>query len=201
MLRKSSFLLALLLSSACASPPAPTAQDVAVVSGVAAAQPEPFAEDVIEEEIVHPALTACLYEVSEASRGEVIAGLQAWATILKPWREIEVVPDATDCNLTVFEVGPHSGLCASDDAAGCTRQIGGLGEDDPSVEVFLYRGNYESYATGATMHEVGHLLGLTHKDGGLMQASWPDDFQSADWTTPDSETLDRLETIVGVALR
>ncbi len=143
-----------------------------------------------------PALTVCLYDVAPASRAEVVAGIEAWGVALAPWRDV-VVADGEDCNVMIYEVGKHANLCSSDDAAGCTRQIGGLEASDPRTEFFLYRDNYETIARGAAMHEFGHLLGLTHVADGLMKAHMSHDDAPL---APDAATLAHLSAKLGVAL-
>jgi hypothetical protein len=156
--------------------------------------PVAYPQDVIEAEPERlPPLSVCLYDVTESD--DVLAGVAGWAEALRPWRDI-VIGDR-DCNVTIFEVGQHAALCASDDAAGCTTQIGGLEESDPSLDVFLYRGNYETFAAGAVMHEIGHLLGLTHAEEGLMRADMD---RGSDWVTPDAVTLERLSRLLRVDL-
>ncbi len=166
-----------------------------------AAQPEEgvvaYPEDALQVEPAQPVrlppLSVCLYDVGASD--DVLAGVTAWAEALKPWRDI-VIADS-GCNLTIYEVGQHAGLCKSDDAAGCTTQIGGLEQEDPSLDLFLYRGNYEELATGATMHEIGHLLGLTHTESGLMK---PNMDRGSEWTTPDEATLEKLSKLLNVDL-
>jgi hypothetical protein len=60
------------------------------------------------------------------------------------------------------------------------------------AELFVYRGEYEPHAAGTVMHEIGHLLGLTHAERGLMQPSWLKELREADWKSPDAETIDEL---------
>lgn len=145
-------------------------------------------------------ITICLYDVAPETQQAIISGLESFAKVLKPWRNITVNPNGSNCNVTVYEVGQYSNLCASEDAMGCTRQIGGMTEDSVDTEIFLYRNNYEKYATGAVMHEMGHLLGLTHKDGGLMQASWNKEWADPYWSVPDQQTINRLEKLLKVEL-
>lgn len=174
-----------LLAIGCSGAPAAESE-----APLVAAQTYP--EDTVQVEPVRlPALSVCLYDVSAGD--DVLAGVAAWAEALKPWRDV-VISDA-NCNITIFEVGQHAGVCAGDDAAGCTRQIGGLEQADPNLEVFLYRGNYEPIATGTVMHEMGHLLGLTHTEAGLMNPK-----MDHEWTSPDDATLERLSKILHVDL-
>lgn len=138
-------------------------------------------------------------EVTEAAG--VHAGIDGWrlATFgVREWRTVDA-PEAAD--VAIYQVGRYARLCGDDattDALGCVTQIGGLwersGSAQPALNVFLVEGNYEVNASLVTMHEIGHLLGLTHAAGGLMAA---DADASAAWECPDAATIDALAERTG----
>jgi len=198
-------LLALtLLALACTAQPAPyTDAELRVDEPVAAPMVPATGEPVIVEapEPVRPeALRVCV-DVPASERAKVEQAVEAWAEATSSWRDWVIV-DAREggCHLSIFEVGPYARLCSEDDdgdghaepntdALGCVDALGGLLKAAPDATVYLIEGRYSA---GVVMHEIGHTLGLTHKDGGLMQAGWPAEYRGADWECPDATSMDRL---------
>lgn len=144
-------------------------------------------------------LRVCI-EVPAASLAAVRAAVDGWREATRTWRDWRFVDhddEWNNCDLSIVQTGRYSTLCDGD-AYGCSSNIGGLAdESEPYSVVFLPEQRYEDFATAVVLHEIGHAIGLSHKDGGLMQGDWPPAFRSAAWKCPDAETLDRLQEQLG----
>lgn len=140
---------------------------------------------------------------------EVKEAVSAWAVVTKGIREWALVDASEDkafepgtADLVILQIDPLGGTCNSDpdhsDVTtnfGCVWDMGGLwnhqAKDEP-LRIFLVNPNYQANPELIVMHEIGHLLGLTHQDGGIMQAKLPLSFLAQDWECPDPVSVDRL---------
>lgn len=138
-------------------------------------------------------------DVDPSVSAEVVAGITAWANATRGWRDWGLAPPS-EAHVTIVEVGPGGGHCPSGSSA-CASQIGGLETDAPHGRIFMIRGAYEIAARLITIHELGHTLGLTHFDGGVMQSNPTLELWIVEWQCPDSITLMRLSWIVGQVLQ
>jgi hypothetical protein len=158
--------------------------------------------DTVEQNPIAPVgaspIRVCV-DVQDAWRAErVRRGVQAWAQVLAPWREV-TVSDVGPCELTLTEV--EAGDVCHVDAAGCVDTIGGLDRVRAFGTVYFVLGtDYEHNPAFATIHEVGHLLGLEHEDGGVMQAQPSAGMWGARWDCPDPVSIARLEWHLGAML-
>jgi hypothetical protein len=175
---------------ACSAPPAP--------GGGARSDPGAAAYASAPAVGVAPLEPIAVYvDPGVARSAEVSAGVDGWRVATFGIREWRTADTADAADVTVYQVGRYARVCEADettDALGCVQAIGGLWDramGDP-MNVFLVEGNYEADAALVTMHEIGHLLGLTH-GAGLMAA----DVAGA-WQCPDAETIDRLSELTGV---
>jgi hypothetical protein len=142
---------------------------------------------------------------------EVMAGVEAWAFATRGVREWvfvdataeEIVLGENVAELAIFEVGKYSRMCDGEletNALGCVHGTGGLWNNvsGQPMKLYLIAPQYEQNPKKVTMHEIGHLLGLTHEDGGLMQEVASVAINEADWDCPDPRTVERLEGHLGV---
>jgi hypothetical protein len=161
--------------------------------------------DVSEQEGVRAAVDAW---------AQVTEGVREWVFVEASAEEIADADEAGEAlaDVAIREIGPYGGTCAPSDtdgevaettALGCVWGIGGLwnNESGESMPVFLINTSrtadghavpgYQRNAKLVTMHEIGHLLGLTHAAGGLMTATTNKDM-AADWECPDAQAVDAL---------
>lgn len=155
--------------------------------------PESPPVEVVE---VEPApLRVCL-AVPEAVELEAVDAVAAWHMVLAPWRELVV--SFGPCDATIVETSVEDFPCDESFAA-CAGTLGGLDQPEPFGEIWLKRGSYEQAVKFIVMHELGHLLGLDHEDGGLMTAYPTKSMARADWECPDPRTVERLSEHLNAA--
>lgn len=156
--------------------------------------PEPIVTEPEPERLRE--IRVCL-EVYPTSVAETELAIEGWALTSEKWRDWKIVK--TECDLTIREVLPTDGFCR-ETAAACVHEIGGLELPEPTPsELYLVSGKHERWTRTVVMHEIGHLLGLTHRDGGLMEAEWDATERKTVWECPDAESVDRLSQRVGGA--
>lgn len=141
----------------------------------------------------------------------VRAGVEGWRMATAGVRDWTYTDDYDHAELAIREIGPYGNTCAvggTTEALGCVQGVGGLWHNESGQPMTVYlisttfsadghaQDGYQQNPTLVTMHEIGHLLGLTHGAGLLMGNTdgMPHDRIEADWTCPDAETIDTLET-------
>jgi hypothetical protein len=129
----------------------------------------------------------------------VVEAVEAWRFVTRGIRDWLIVSEREGADVAIHEVGPYARVCpgapVETTALGCVDQTGGLWwtrEDDRPLRLFLISGNYEVAPKLTAMHELGHLLGLTHAAGGFMTGPMPADMMAADWECPDAEAVAEL---------
>lgn len=201
------FLLFALFAVACTPPPPPFAHDDAPAPTVEpAVYPTAPVVDAPPVVVVVPApLPPIRVHVDERieERAAVLEAVEAWRVATRGVRDWVYVGKDDPADVWILEVGPYARVCPGapeeTTAWGCVQQIGGLWASQPEpLNVFLISGNYEAGAKLTAMHEIGHLLGLTHADGGFMTGNMPIKMALADWECPDAEPLDRLQIKLGI---
>jgi len=182
-------LLLLTALAACSPPPVPGPGAPDVLTGTA--------EDPVAAAGDGPA-RLCL-RVPEPALAGVRAGLAGWDAVLGPWRLLEEAGPGKPCDAVVEQSEEADSPCL-EGMSDCADGIGGLDLARPRGHVWLLRGRYESSAAFVTMHELGHLLGLGHEDGTVMEAEPSGKMARADWACPDPRTVSRLEAHLGLGL-
>jgi len=199
-------LLFALFAVACTPPPPPFAHDDAPAPAAPAPEPTEYPSVPVVATPPAPAPLPAIRVFVDPRIGEydaVVEAVEAWRVATAGVRDWVYVESYELADVWLLEVGPYARVCpgAPEDTAawGCVQQIGGLWESQPEpLRVFLISGNYEAGAKLTAMHELGHLLGLTHADGGFMTGNMPIAAALADWECPDAEPLDRLQTKLGI---
>ena len=135
---------------------------------------------------------------------EVRAGVDAWGMVFRGLRSFEYVDDRSTSHVAIREIGPYGGTCGggSDQtlALGCVHQHGGLWDNRSGMpmDLYLISGNVDRAVKLTVMHEIGHLFGLGHEDGGIMWGPAPDSVLDAAWECPDAQTVARLGERLGL---
>lgn len=175
---------------------------VALVALACAAPPPPTVELAPAPTAVAPVLApirVCT-DVSETARADVGAGVSGWRYSTQTWRGwVDIGADITDwrCDLMLVEVDPGD-FCEHGQAA-CVVGLGGLDRAKPVPGiVHLVRGVYEPFARLVVLHEIGHLLGLSHMAGTMMDPFVSDIIAGTLGACPDEPTIARLEMRLGV---
>jgi hypothetical protein len=158
--------------------------------------PTPYPETVEENPLATAPAAPIRVCVDVADQAKVYEGVRAWAKVLAPWRGVEVYTDA--CDLLIVEVA--LGERCEADASACVDTIGGLDRARPSGALYLVRGRYETNPALSVIHEMGHLLGLDHEDGGVMQAAPTASMWGGRWDCPDLTTIEALEAHLSTSL-
>jgi hypothetical protein len=145
---------------------------------------------------------------------QVTAGVREWVFVEATNAEIIEADLAGEplADLTLWQIGPFGGNCMGGPdggALGCVLEIGGLWENESghALEAYLIdttfsadghaQDGYQRNAKLVAMHEIGHLLGLTHDAGGIMAPATAA-MIAADWECPDAEVVDALQSELGV---
>ena len=115
-------------------------------------------------------------------------------------------------DVAVLEIGPYGNTCGdggTTGALGCVQGIGGLwhNESGEPMAAFMIsttfsadghaQDGYQQNPKLVAMHEVLHLLGLTHAAGGELMNPTNADLKRA-WECPDPESVDALEQKLSV---
>lgn len=134
---------------------------------------------------------------------EVRAGVVGWAFVTQHVRQWTYVDAAEDADVAIYEIGPYGNTCLTPDqigkvdklegVLGCAN-VGGLWQNlsGAPMPLYLISTEYGRAPKQATMHELGHMLGLVHEDGGLMWGPAPDAVLDSEWECPDPATVARL---------
>ncbi len=190
------------LAGACTEPPAPFESG----SPLPEAEPSVSAIDPVTSTLPlrMPAIAVWLAPgISADQQDAVRAGVDGWAKATSAIREWHYTQDRGSAQLAIHQVGPYARLCDGQpetNALGCVRAHGGLWDNQSgqAMDLYLIDGNYEVAATLTVMHEIGHLFGLSHDDGGIMTAPAPKAMLEASWECPDAETVDALQARLGI---
>jgi hypothetical protein len=144
-------------------------------------------------------------------------GVREWVFVEASAEEIVEADEAGEAlaDVAIREIGPYGGTCgggsedgeiAETTALGCVWGLGGLWNNvsGASMPLFLInssrwadgqaRPGYQRNAKLVTMHEIGHLLGLTHAAGGRLMKATTDAEMAAEWECPDAEAIDALSS-------
>jgi hypothetical protein len=193
-----------LVAAACTPPPAPFELD----APTPAVEPSVPATAPVVAALPVPALPPIRVWLDPRIDAEQIdavrAGVDAWGIATAGVRKWVYVSDKADAELAIFEIGPYARLCDGQpetNALGCVRGTGGLwnNKSGEAMPLYLISGNYERAAKLTVMHEIGHLLGLTHAAGGFMTGPAPEAMLDAEWECPDAEPLDILQTKLDIS--
>jgi hypothetical protein len=139
-------------------------------------------------------------DVAADQRERVLQGVEGWRKVTAPWRGWDLQPAGTvdGCDLQIIEVA--EGEVCTLGASACVQTLGGLDLERPFGVVYQVVGRYEVNPAFTTLHEVGHLLGLDHVDGGIMQAGPTASMWGGRWECPDLESIERLEAHLNLSL-
>lgn len=173
---------------------------LALVALACAAPPPPEPEHVAPAPAPMLAPIRVCTEVSATARSDVGAGVSGWRFSTQSWRGwVDIGTDITDwrCDLMLVEVDPGD-FCEYGQAA-CVVGLGGLDRPKPVPGVVhLVRGVYEPFARLVVLHEIGHLLGLSHLAGTMMDPFVSAIIEGTIGNCPDEPTIARLEMRLGV---
>jgi hypothetical protein len=191
------YLLALLMivTTGCLGP-----QPLGDDAPVACPEPPPavYATEPVTSSLPMPAIKVWI-EPGTDNLEEVRAGVAGWAEVFRGVRVFEYVDAKADAHVAIMEIGPYGGTCQPGGldqtlVLGCVHQTGGLWDNRSGepMPLYLISGNVDQAVKLTVMHELGHLFGLTHQDGGLMWGPAPPQVLSSVWECPDAVSVDRL---------
>lgn len=138
----------------------------------------------------------------------VRAGVEGWREATRGVRDWTFTDSQDDADLAIYEIGPYGNTCgiggAPPSALACVQGVGGLWRNESGEPMSLFLINstrddagrakpgYQANPKLVTMHEIGHLLGLVHGAGALMNP-YAGDMLGANWECPDAESVATLE--------
>jgi hypothetical protein len=203
-----------LLAFGCTPPPAPLHElDADPEHDHQVIDPVAYPSHPIEGEPAARALPPIRVWIDpEAKNPEAIrAGVEGWRIAMKGVRDWLIVEGSVEqarstdhADVMVQEVGSLSRLCTGQDetaALGCVAATGGLwnNKSGRSLSLYLFTPQVTGHEAVVTMHELGHLLGLKHGTGALMDAGSEPAALDATWECPDAETIVSLEERLGLS--
>jgi len=139
---------------------------------------------------------------------ETTAGVRDWVFVDATAEELvdSEIAHKGLADVSIWESGRYH-ACGAEETTqvlGCTMVTGGLWRNESGESMAAWMINstvddeghsqegYQRNPKLVAMHEIGHLLGLRHEDGGIMAAT-SDAELDADWECPDAEAVDALE--------